>query len=63
MKYTVIITKDEYGHYVVNVPALPGCFTRGKPKKEALKNMKEAITAYIESLKNTMKLYKGIMQR
>ena len=36
MKYTVIITKDEDGYYVVNVPALPGCFTQGKTKKEAL---------------------------
>ncbi len=52
MKYTVIITKDEDGYYVVNVPALPGCFTQGKTKKEALENIKEAIKAYIESLKN-----------
>ncbi|CAC11899.1 conserved hypothetical protein [Thermoplasma acidophilum] len=51
MKYTVIITKDEDGYYVVNVPALPGCFTQGKTKKEALINIKEAIRAYIESLK------------
>ncbi len=50
MKYTVIITRDD-GYYVVNVPALPGCFTQGKTKKEALINIKEAITAYIESLK------------
>ena len=51
MKYTVIITKDEGGYYVVSVPALPGCFTQGKTKKEALENIKEAISAYIESLK------------
>ena len=51
MKYTVIITKDEDGYYVLNVPALPGCFTHGKTKKEALANIKEAISAYIESLK------------
>ena len=51
MKYTVIITKDEDGYYLVNVPALPGCFTQGKTKKEALENIKDAISAYIESLK------------
>ncbi|KPV46840.1 MULTISPECIES: type II toxin-antitoxin system HicB family antitoxin [Acidiplasma] len=51
MEYTVIITRDEDGYYVVNVPALPGCFTQGKTKKEALENIKEAIIAYIESLK------------
>ena len=51
MKFTVIITKDEDGYYVVNVPALPSCFTQGKTKKEALINIKEAIAAYIGSLK------------
>ncbi len=51
MKYTVILEKDEAGFYVVNVPALPGCFTQGKTKEEALENAKEAIESYIGSLK------------
>ncbi len=60
MKYTVTITRDEDGYYVVNVPALPGCFTQGKTKKEALANIKEAITAYTESLK---KHHKDVKKR
>jgi len=51
MKYTVILERDEAGFYVVNVPALPGCFTQGKTKEEALGNAKEAIESYINSLK------------
>ncbi|MHB1493593.1 MAG: type II toxin-antitoxin system HicB family antitoxin [Thermoplasmataceae archaeon] len=51
MKYTVILEKDEAGFYVVNVPALPGCFTQGKTREEALENAKEAIESYIGSLK------------
>ena len=51
MKYTVILEKDEAGFYVVSVPALPGCFTQGKTKNEALENAREAIESYIGSLK------------
>ncbi|MGP6220849.1 type II toxin-antitoxin system HicB family antitoxin [Caldiplasma sukawensis] len=51
MKYTVIFERDEAGFYVVSVPALPGCFTQGKTKSEALENIKEAIESYIGSLK------------
>ena len=51
MKYTVIFERDEAGFYVVSVPALPGCFTQGKTKSEALENAREAIESYISSLK------------
>ena len=51
MKYTVIFERDEAGFYVVSVPALPGCFTQGKTKSEALENVREAIESYIGSLK------------
>lgn len=51
MKYTVIFERNEKGFYVVSVPAMPGCFTKGKTKSEALENAKEAIESYTESLK------------
>ena len=28
--YTIVVEPDETGDFVVSVPALPGCFTRGK---------------------------------
>lgn len=49
MRYTVVLDKDEESRgYTVTVPALPGCISQGKTKKEALKNIKEAILGYIE---------------
>ena len=51
MKYRVLIEPDEDGVYVAEVPALPGCISQGRTRAEALENIKEAITAYLESLK------------
>lgn len=48
MKFKVIITEGEDGWYVVEVPALPGCISQGKTKKEALENINEAIELYLE---------------
>jgi len=49
-KYRVIIEPDEDGVYVVEVPSLPGCISQGQTRAEAINNIKEAITAYLESL-------------
>ena len=50
-KYTVILEPNypEEG-YTVRVPALPGCITYGRTKKEALTRAKEAIEGFIEGL-------------
>lgn len=48
MKLHVIIEHDEAGYYVVEVPALPGCFSRGKTREEAIANIKEAIEGWLE---------------
>ena len=49
MEFTVVLTCEE-GVYNASVPALPGCFTWGNTKKHALKNAREAIELYLESL-------------
>jgi predicted RNase H-like HicB family nuclease len=41
---------NEDGVYVVEVPALPGCISQGATRAEALRNSKEALEAYLESL-------------
>ena len=51
MKYRVFIEQDEDGVFVAEVPALPGCISQGNTRKEALRNIQEAITVYLESLK------------
>ena len=50
MKYTVIIEQGRESGYVVYCPALKGCVSQGKTKEKALKNIKEAMGAYVEAL-------------
>jgi predicted RNase H-like HicB family nuclease len=47
----VILYPGEDGYWVVECPSLPGCISQGKTKEEALKNIKEAISCYVQSLK------------
>lgn len=51
MKYRIIIEQDEDGTFVAECPSLPGCLSQGKSRAEALKNIKDAIQGYLESLK------------
>ena len=51
MKYRVLIQQDEDGVFVAEVPALPGCISQGNSREEALTNIREAITVYLESLR------------
>lgn len=54
--FTVILqseTDPEFrGYYNAIVPALPGCFSYGANKEEALSNIKEAIELYLEDLES-----------
>jgi len=47
----VIIYPGEDGYWVAEVPSLPGCISQGKTREEAVANIKEAIQAYINALK------------
>ena len=51
MNYRVKIYSDENGCFIAECLDLNGCISDGKTKKEAIKNIKEAIVAYNESLK------------
>ncbi len=46
----VIIYPGEDGYWVAECPSLPGCISQGKTKKEAIRNIKEAIEGYIDAL-------------
>ncbi len=48
-KVSVIIEKDEHGYYAY-CPELEGCQTQGDSLEEVLKNIKEAIELYLETL-------------
>ena len=46
----VVITQDEDGYFIAEVPIIPSCFTQGKTKEEALANIKEVIELCMEGL-------------
>ncbi len=48
MDLKVLLEPSEEGGYTALVPALPGCISEGKTKREALKNIREAISLYLE---------------
>jgi predicted RNase H-like HicB family nuclease len=47
MIFHVKLETAEDGWIVAECPALPGCVSQGKDEKEALENIKEAITAWL----------------
>jgi len=51
MKYRVYLEQDEDGVFVATCPALPGCVSQGRTRAEATENIREAMEAYVISLK------------
>ena len=51
MKLRILIEQDEDGMFIAECPSLPGCISEGKSRKDALENIKDAISGYLESLK------------
>ena len=47
MMFHVSLEKSEDDWIVAKVPALPGCISQGRDEKEALDNIKQAITAWM----------------
>lgn len=50
VRYRVLIEQDEDGVFVAEVPSLPGCVTQGRSRREAVDNVREAISLYLESI-------------
>ncbi len=49
MTFQVFIERDEDGWFTVECPELPGCVSQGRTKDEALENIREAISASLET--------------
>jgi predicted RNase H-like HicB family nuclease len=44
----IVIEKGEDGYFVAHCPSLKSCWSQGKTREEALKNVREAIDLYLE---------------
>lgn len=51
MKYRILIEQDEDGIFIVEYPSLPGCISQSNTRREAIDNIQDAISGYLESLK------------
>ena len=49
MKYKVVLKHSKEG-YSVSCPGLPGCWSQGKTKRKALKNIQIAIREYLNAV-------------
>jgi antitoxin HicB len=49
--YTIVVEPEEDGGFFVVVPALPGCFTRGRTIEECREHAVEAIEVHIAGLR------------
>lgn len=50
-EFTVVLEREADGRYSVYVPDLPGCASMGDTRPEALKNIREAISLYVQGLR------------
>lgn len=51
MRYTVIFEREPDGGYHAFCPALKGCHSQADTLEEAQRNIHEAVSLYLESLK------------
>ena len=48
MKLKVVLEPSEEGGFTAYAPSLPGCISEGDSQDEALANIQEAISLYLE---------------
>ncbi len=53
MEFDIVFEKQKEGGYTVYVPALPGCISEGENKKDAFRNIKEAIEIYVDEMEKS----------
>ena len=50
LAFEVVLHREEDGGYWVEVPRLKGCVSQGDNRDDALKNIREAIELYLETI-------------
>ena len=49
MTFKVVVRQGEDGYFVAHCPSLKSCWSQGKSREEALGNIREAISLYLEA--------------
>jgi predicted RNase H-like HicB family nuclease len=62
MRYEIILIKSAEG-YTVGCPALPGCWSEGDTREEAMANIRIAIIEYLECVTEDTALRTAEYQR
>lgn len=52
LTYTAVFEPAEEGGYVVSVPMLPGCMSQGETFEEAKRNIEDAISLFVATIKD-----------
>ena len=42
MKFLITLDRDEDGMWITECPSIPGCFSQGTSKEEAINNIRDA---------------------
>jgi len=56
MKLKVVLEPSDEGGFTAYVPSLPGCVGEGDSQEEALTNIQEAISLYLEPVDDDLVL-------
>jgi predicted RNase H-like HicB family nuclease len=54
MRLKVVLEPSDEGGFTVYVPSLPGCISEGESEEEALVNIQEAISLYLEPVEDDL---------
>ena len=55
MKYAILLEKQREGGYTARCMEVPGAISQGETKKDAVKNVKEALELVLEVIKEEAK--------
>jgi predicted RNase H-like HicB family nuclease len=53
MRYKIVLQKSEEG-YSVSCPGLPGCWSQGVTRAEAVENIQDAIREYLAAINDLL---------
>ena len=56
MNIKVVIERGEDGYYTAHCPALRSCWSQGRSREEALRNIREAVELYLAAADSEVRL-------